>query len=321
MMLQDFNPAAAAQAYHTANAALAHHGRSFYWARRLLGPVHATRATLLYGLCRRIDDLADTQGCERPHEALDALAHALSSGQSADPLTAEVIQLLRQCRIDTAIPLQLIRGACGDLEPVQIADEASLLRYCYCVAGTVGLMMSAALDTTTPAALPHAIDLGIAMQLTNICRDVREDAQTGRRYLPASLAGPLLPEELVQPDPAVQPVVRAAVLSLLDLADRYYASGEAGLGYLPARARAGILVAARVYRDIGVELRRRDGDYWSERVCVPNHRKLRLTMSALAQLPRLPRADQRPGRHDPALHAPLLDLPHTDTHSGHRHAC
>lgn len=321
MMLQDFNPAAAAQAYQNANASLARHGRSFYWARRLLGPVHAARATLLYGFCRRIDDLADTQSCKRPRDELTALASALSDGHSSDALTVEVIHLLRQCRIDTAIPLQLIRGVCSDLEPVQIADEASLLRYCYCVAGTVGLMMSAALDTTTPVALPHAIDLGIAMQLTNICRDVRDDAQAGRRYLPATLAGPLLPEQLVQPSPALQPVVRAAVLHLLDLADRYYASGEAGLAYLPTRARAGILVAARVYRDIGVELRRRGGDYWSARVCVPAHRKLRLTLGALAQLPQLPRAQQRPAGHDPSLHTPLLDLPHADTRSGQRHAC
>jgi len=296
-------------AYAAAHAALTAKGRSFHWARRLLGAVHADRATRLYGFCRRVDDLADeTQSPDAARAALFALGQSLRSGTSRDPLTADTIRLLQDCQIDPAIPLELIRGVVGDLVPVRVANEAELLRYCYRVAGTVGLMMSAALDVTDPCALPHAIDLGIAMQLTNLCRDVREDALADRRYLPASLVGEIDPERLAYPLEADRPAVRKAVATLLDLADVYYRSGEDGLAYLPANARGSILVAARVYRAIGGRLRRRGCDYWSSRAWVPMGGKALITAGALAATP-FRQASGRPARpHDAGLHRPLAGL-------------
>jgi phytoene synthase len=310
-------------AYATANASLARHGRSFHWARRLLGATHARRATILYGFCRRVDDLADGENVGDRAGKLDRLALAIAIGQSADPLVVETIELLRACRIDPAIPLQLIRGVESDLGVVRVPDHEALLQYCYRVAGTVGLMMSAALDAHDLAAMPYAIDLGIAMQLTNICRDVSADAVEGRRYLPATLVGELDPAQLVCPEPSLRPVVRAAVSELLDLADKYYASGEQGLAYLPAGARAGILVAARVYREIGMKLRRRDCDCWSGRVRVPAGRKLLVSASALAAISLRPNLLHPTRPHDPLLHDLLGQLPHAHAHAGggRRHAC
>lgn len=300
-------------AYAAAHAALVAKGRSFHWARRLLGAIHADRATRLYGFCRRIDDLADeTQSPDAAHAALLALSHSLRAGASWDPLTADTIRLLQDCHIDPAIPLELIRGVAGDLLPVRVADEAELLRYCYRVAGTVGLMMSAALDVTDRRALPHAIDLGIAMQLTNLCRDVREDALADRRYLPASLVGEIDPARLVLPDEADRPAACSAVATLLDLADVYYRSGEDGLAYLPANARVSMLVAARVYRAIGGRLRRRGYDYWSSRVWVAMGGKAVITAKALAAAPFRQASRRVPPLHDPALHRPLVGLLGTD---------
>lgn len=296
-------------AYAAAHAALVAKGRSFHWARRLLGAVHADRATRLYGFCRRVDDLADeTQSPEAARAALFALGQSLRAGTSRDPLTADTIRLLQDCQIDPAIPLELIRGVAGDLLPVRVADEAELLRYCYRVAGTVGLMMSAALDVTDPRALPHAIDLGIAMQLTNLCRDVREDALADRRYLPASLLGEIDPARLIQPTDADRPAVCTAVAALLDLADVYYRSGEDGLAYLPANARGSILVAARVYRAIGGRLRRRGYDYWASRAWVPMGGKAVITAKALATAPFRQASRRVPRPHDPVLHRPLAGL-------------
>jgi phytoene synthase len=308
-------------AYDLANASLTRHGRSFFWARRLLSEQHAARATLLYGFCRHVDDLADENLTPTPREALAELSTALARGQSQDPLTLSMIRLMRECRIDPAIPLQLIHGVSGDLDLVRIADEAELLRYCYCVAGTVGLMMSAVLDTLDPEALPHAIDLGVAMQLTNICRDVATDARAGRRYLPASLVGPLEPEALLLPGPELRPTLQATITGLLDMADRYYQSGEAGLAYLPSRSRPGILVAARIYREIGNELRRRSGDYWSERAHVSTPRKVAITAGALTHLSLQSRFQRPLHPHDAALHRPLVNLPHAHVTFNQRHAC
>ncbi|MBC7726362.1 MAG: phytoene/squalene synthase family protein [Microbacteriaceae bacterium] len=271
--------------YAAADALLSQRGHSFHWARRLLSAPHAERATRLYGFCRRIDDLAD-EG-PSPAAARDALAiirQALQTRRSDDPAMRDMLQLMRGCGIDPAVPLELIQGVESDLGEVRMVDMAELLRYCYRVAGTVGLMMTAALDVTAAEALPHAIDLGIAMQLTNICRDVREDALRGRRYLPATLVGALEPAALIAPTGASRATAVHAVHTLLDLADQHYASGEQGLRHLPSGARAGILVAARVYREIGVVLRRRGGDCWSSRARVSAAAKAVVTLQALRAL-------------------------------------
>jgi phytoene synthase len=171
------------------------------------------------------------------------------------------------------------------LEPVRMANEAELLCYSYRVAGTVGLMMCRVLDVTDPAALAHAVDLGIAMQLTNISRDISEDAEAGRRYLPATLVGELTPDELISPTESLQPLVRSSLEKILDLADQFYQSGELGLPYLPFRARCGILVAARVYGAIGTRLRQRDCDFWTGRVVVSDWEKGGISLRALMPLP------------------------------------
>jgi phytoene synthase len=272
-------------AYAAADALLSQHGRSFHWARRLLSAPHAERATRLYGFCRRIDDLADEgPSPAAAREALGMIRQALQTRQSDDAAMCDMLQLMQGCGIDPAVPLELIQGVESDLDEVRIADMAELLRYCYRVAGTVGLMMTAALDVTAAEALPHAIDLGIAMQLTNICRDVREDALRGRRYLPATLVGALEPAALIAPSGLTRAAAVHAVHTLLELADRHYASGEQGLRHLPSGARAGILVAARVYREIGVVLRRRGGDCWSSRARVSGAAKAVVTVQALRAL-------------------------------------
>ena len=272
--------------YAAADGLLAQRGQSFHWARRLLNSRHAERATRLYGFCRRIDDVADeATDAAAAHAALAVIRLALQTGECDDAETADMLQLMRACSIDPAIPLELIRGVEGDLGEVRVADMDELLRYCYRVAGTVGLMMTAALDVTAPDALPHAIDLGIAMQLTNICRDVREDALLGRRYLPATLVGPLEPAALVDPTMSVRAAVTHALRMLLDTADRLYASGEQGLRYLPGGASTGILVAARVYRGIGTVLRAREFDCWSSRAKVSTAGKLAITLRALVATP------------------------------------
>jgi phytoene synthase len=268
--------------YAAADAILSAKGRSFHWARRLLAPVHAERATRLYGFCRRVDDLADdAHSPEQARDSLLAIELSLLSGVSADPMVADTILLFRECAIDPAIPVALIRGVMSDLDNVEIATEAELLRYCYRVAGTVGLMMSAALDVRDPRALHHAIDLGIAMQLTNLCRDVQQDALAGRRYLPASLLGAFQPNRLIRPSSEDLPIVAKTMETLLDLADTYYRSGEAGLAFLPANARSAILVAVRVYQAIGQTLRARSFDYWTARAVVPMGQKALITARAL----------------------------------------
>ena len=300
-----------------AEATLARQGRSFHWARRLLGATHADRATRLYAFCRRLDDLVDE--ATSPEEARLALAaadHAIADGRSEDSVLQDGLALMRECGIEPGIVRELIAGMASDAETVRMADEAELLRYCYRAAGTVGLMMCRVLDAPEPAAAAHAVDLGIAMQLTNLCRDVSADARMGRRYLPASLVGDIGPTELIDPSPTLQPALRAAVARLLALAETYYASGEAGLPFLPVRARAGILVAGRVYRAIGHRLAAAEYAYWEGRAFVPDWRKATITLAALTTQPLRGSFWSRPQTHSFSLHQALIGLPGINARHG-----
>ena len=296
-------------ALQSADLVLSCKGKSFHWARRWMAPTHAARATRLYGFCRHIDDLAD-EGSEDqdPRAAFALITRELVSGVSQNPIVADAIALMHECRIPPALILTFIDGIVSDLGTVRVADESALLRYCYQAAGTVGAMMCRVLGCDDPVALRHAVDLGIAMQLTNICRDVAADAAAGRRYLPASMIGDLAPQQLVDPALALQPQLTACIDTLLDTADRYYRSGEAGLAHLPVGARCSILVAARVYRAIGTRLRQHGNAYWRGRTVVPQRTKNLVTVQALLSTPLLPRFWVPAQHHDAALHSALSAL-------------
>ena len=281
---------------------LAHHGRSFAVAARLLPRDMADRAARLYAVCRMVDDIADRVGGAPAADRLDALRAALVRGDTGDPLAREVLRLEAECGLDRGAAIELVEGVRGDLGAVAVSDEAALLRYGYRVGGTVGLMMCPILGVAGPAARRHAIDLGIAMQLTNIARDVGEDARAGRRYLPGTWIE-AAPARIADPDSVLAADLRRAVLRLLDLAERYYASGAAGYGYLPLGARVGIAAAAAIYRAIGTELRRRGGDALASRAKVSRGRKILLAGASVRALA------ARPARgHDPELHRALTGL-------------
>ena len=269
----------------SANEVLSSKGRSFYWARHFLGRRHAERATRLYAFCRYLDDLADES--TSPNEARSKIVAArkdILNGASADPAINDGLSLAQECGISKEPILEFINGIASDLDQVRIANRDELIRYCYRVAGTVGLMMCRVLDVSSQSAYPHAVDLGIAMQLTNICRDVLEDAAMGRRYLPSTLIGDLSPQELVSLSSAECAKIASGVLELLRLSEDYYRSGEEGLSYLPLRARGAILIASRVYHGIGSDLISRQGDCWSRRAMVSSAQKALITVTALTSL-------------------------------------
>jgi len=290
-----------------ADRVLAAKGKSFYWARHLLGPKHASRATRLYRFCRYVDDLADEdQSAARSKKNITALRESILSGSTEDVVVQDGLALINACQIDKRAVLDLIAGVWSDTELVRMEDDAHLVQYCYQVAGTVGLMMCKVLDVDHPEAEAFAIDLGIAMQLTNVCRDIQADALVDRRYIPSALVDGLAPSELIHPSEAHKQMVQQAVATLLNLADDYYQSGERGLSYLPFRARLAILVAARLYREIGQKLRRQECEYWHQRIVVSKAKKLMLTIEVFLTAPFTAKFWCYPSQHDAKLHASLV---------------
>ena len=291
-----------------ARAVLRSQGRTFHFASRLLGHRHAERAAVLYGFCRHVDNLADeADDPASARVALDAVRRSLDTGHADDPWTAGLLSLRGSTGMSLAPALDLLAGVESDLSAVRLPDEAALVRYAYQVAGTVGLMMCTVLDVRDPRARPFAIDLGIAMQLTNIARDIGEDARMGRRYVPASWIGDVEPADMASPDLDLQARLRVATQRLLALAERYYASGEAGLAFLPARARLAILAAARMYRAIGAEVAASDFQSWDRRAVVGSLAKTGVTAHAALLFACSPRLHRCHAVHDARLHDALRD--------------
>ncbi|MBA3546354.1 MAG: phytoene/squalene synthase family protein [Nannocystis sp.] len=306
-----------AQVIAESREVLAAHARTFQLAGRFLGPARRDEAAVVYAFCRLVDDLVDeARDLASGSAALAEVEAELRGRAPARPLVAVFAELMDEYGVARAVALELIAGVRSDSGPVALADDAALLRYCYQVAGTVGLMMCGVLGVRDPVAAPFALDLGVAMQLTNICRDVAEDARRGRVYLPASrlARSGSAPTDLHGGD-APRPAIAGVVLDLLELADRHYASADLGMRFIPWRSRLAILVAARVYRAIGLVLRRRGGDAMAGRAVVSTLEKLGWSGVALARftLGLLPGPTPT---HDPALHRWLAGLPGADPNAG-----
>ena len=237
------------------NAVLRTHAKTFSFAGWLLTAAQRETAAVVYAFCRAADDAVDeAPTASAAHRQITDLHGQLTGALPPTPLVELYLQIQHERSIAPAAALELLQGMASDLGVVRMADDAELLQYCYRAAGTVGLMMCGVLGVTHADAFAHAIDLGIAMQLTNICRDVAEDAARNRVYLPAArLAGYGASPDLVLRNQA-GPAERAVIAELLALADEYYANGRAGYCYLPARARPAIATAANLYRHIGQQL-------------------------------------------------------------------
>ena len=287
-------------------------GRSFHWAALFLRRRDAQDAARLYAFCRMVDDLADGTASETADAALAGIERDMAAGHSGDSTVQAFLHMAARRDLPLAAASGLIQGVRGDLSAPMLADTAELTRYSYRVAGTVGLMMCPLLGVHDRRAFPFAIDLGIAMQLTNIARDVQEDARRERRYLPASLLGAAIPpRRLVNPEPAAAQAVYTGIQRLLDLADLYYRSADRGMVFIPPRARLAIITARRVYAGIGERIRALGPTgYWQGRVTVSRAGKARRTGQAAAQFARTAtRLDLQPPCHDPSLHTAIADLP------------
>ena len=257
--------------------------KSFSWASRLLPRQFRDDAVVLYAWCRRADDAVD----DAPHvdaarAALDRLDAELRSvyhvEKQTDLVLAAFADVVDRTQMPRHYPAELLAGMRMDLDGTEYGNHAILQQYCFRVAGTVGLMMCHVFGVTHPAALRRAVHLGMAMQLTNICRDVAEDRQLGRCYLPA----PLLEQHQGQ--------VPMVVRELLTEAAVLYHSGRAGLRFLPWQAALAVGVAQAVYADIGATLGRQGYDPQRGRAFTSRGRKAWLTLSELArQVGDLPR--------------------------------
>ena len=267
-------------------ALLAGGSKSFHAASRVLPRRVALPATALYAWCRVADDVIDEdpgpdalRGLER---RLDAIYAGSPQAYVEDRALAAVVA---GYRIPRALPDALLEGFAWDRAGRQYDDLSGVTAYAARVAGTVGAMMALLMGERRPDVLARACDLGVAMQFSNIARDVGEDARNGRLYLPRGwmLAAGIDPDAWLAA-PVYDHRIAEVVARLLAEAEVLYRRADAGIAHLPLACRPGIGAARRLYAAIGHQVARNGHDSVSRRAVVSGRRKLALVGRSLAEM-------------------------------------
>lgn len=263
--------------------------KSFRSASRLFDPAVREDAWLLYAWCRRCDDEIDGQDHGFGHEELSAdeqkrrleglyrqTRRALAGETMDDQTFAAFQRVALRHRLPERWPLDLLDGFAMDVEHREYRTLDDVMAYCWHVAGVVGVMMARVMGVFDAEVLRRAQDLGLAFQLTNISRDVVEDAQNGRVYLPSDwlVEAGLEPTPEAVADPKNRAAVHAVTTRLLAAAEPYYDSARVGLRGLPFRSSMAIAAARGVYREIGRKVVRLGPDGLERRVSVGKPMKL-----------------------------------------------
>ncbi len=257
--------------------------QSFYAAALLLPRRVRDHASAIYAFCRAADDAVDRQAATPGTIAAlqDRLGRIYAGRGLRDPVERALHAVVTRHRIPIDVFLGLLEGFGWEVEQRHYDTLADLRAYSVRVAGTVGLAMAHLMDRRDPVTLARAADLGVAMQLTNIARDVGEDARAGRLYLPRGW----LREAGIDPDawlrrPRFSPPLGDVVRRLLAEADRLYARAAPGIPRLPRRCRLAVRAARRIYADIGRVIARVRYDSVRHRAYTSRARKVHLAIRA-----------------------------------------
>jgi len=261
--------------------------KSFRFASRLFDKTTRERVWLLYAWCRKCDDMADGQDhggtmeeVHDPHERLtiisDFTARAIAGETTGEPAFDCLGIVAREAELTQAMADNVIEGFALDTADWRPRSEDDLMRYCFHVAGAVGVMMAVIMGVPQDEheTLDRACDLGLAFQLANIARDIEEDDAAGRCYIPVDW----LVNVDIEPGQHMKPHNRAK-LSLLarqlcDESELYEASSKIGATKLPFRSRWAVLAAAGIYGDIARKVRLKGDHAWDHRVHTRKRSKL-----------------------------------------------
>ena len=243
--------------------------KSFFWASRFLSSDTLQKVINIYSFCRIHDDIVDEN---------------LDFNNAENKFKREIEELkdiIKSYGISDDIISELILGINSDIDFKRYKNNKELLRYCYRVAGVVGLMMTKALKIESEEANFYAIDLGIAMQLTNISRDIMQDFHNQRIYLPEDTG--ITQETLSIKNDENNKRIKQEVNKILLKSDIYYKSSLNGFRYIPIKSRLSILVALRIYEAIGIKIKRSGTKFLEENIYIKIHEKFFIVLKTLLE--------------------------------------
>jgi phytoene synthase len=281
-----------AEAYAACRTIAQREAKNFYYAFRVLPPHKSDAMCAVYAFMRRADDIADDEALSIPERRqamtawVESWRSARRSGVSDDPVFIALNDTQKQFAIPDGLLEELVQGTTMDLEPQAPGGEAiqtfatfdDLYRYCYLVASVVGLVCIRIFGYTDPRAEKLAEETGIAFQLTNILRDVKEDVERGRVYLPQDLlhefgSSTERVAALAHGAP-IESSDRAVLHQLAAKAEAYYTSADKLLPLIDKDSRAALWVLVTIYRNLLNKVEKLDCDVFSQRVSVPTSSKL-----------------------------------------------
>ena len=259
----------------------AHYSKSFYFSARMLPTERRWATYALYGFCRYADNLIDNPRSRTTEELLTEVEHltqelkvAYRTGESENPVIGPFVVVALKYGIPIEYPLDLLKGVVMDVQNTRYETFDDLYVFCYRVAGVVGLMMTYVLGYKDKAAFEYAENLGIAMQLTNILRDIQEDKEMGRIYLPLEdlRRYGVTEEDIIEERKSVQ--LRRMVKFQVQRAHRYYEEADKGIVMLHRKSQFAILSASKIYRGILLKIEARDYNPFLGRVFVSQMKKV-----------------------------------------------
>ncbi|WP_426444840.1 15-cis-phytoene synthase CrtB [Siccibacter colletis] len=299
-----------------ASATMSAGSKSFATASKLFDKTTRRSALMLYTWCRYCDDVIDgqvagfnvqQQVADSPDARLQRLRDMTRRAYEGEPMSEPPFAAFQEVALAHDIPpcqaFDHLEGYAMDVRNERYFTLDDTLRYCYHVAGVVGLMMARVMGVRDEETLDRACDLGLAFQLTNIARDIVEDAQVGRCYLPQQWLAEVGLNEQTASVKANRPALARIAARLVSEAEPYYQSAQAGLGELPLRSAWAIATAHGVYREIGVKVLMAGEKAWDQRQGTTRAEKISLVLAGVKQAtasrkaewpPRDPHLWQRP---------------------------
>jgi len=282
------------------------HAKSFYFAGLLLDKQTLHDASVLYAFCRQLDDAADIEDMSEKSVKLQQLITDYRTDHSQNEINIAFKELKKQYQLNNRFIDDLILGVSSDIQFKQPKDLKELIFYSYQVAGTVGGLMARILGATNEKAWRFAIDLGIGMQLTNISRDIKEDALNNRIYLPQDQLGSDIDATTIL-NPEHKTKVYHVTKEVLTTADKYYQSGFSGIYYIPKKNKFSILIAGMLYQSIGNKVLNNNEKFLKQRVYLTMFEKIIILIKEyLKQTKTLNQAE--PHHQTQMLHQPYLNL-------------
>ena len=251
---------------------LKYRAKTFYFASLFLPKVIKKDIENLYIFCRYLDDLGDDLNLNKTQsfKKLKIIKKQILQKKSTTPAVRNFINLMIKHEIDRSIPIELINGIEYDLKKqVNIKTFEELIKYSYQVAGTVGFMFCKIIKVKDKKQILGGIQLGIAMQLTNISRDVLEDLKMDRIYLPESMRSYKNNDtKIILSNEIIKKKISKDLLVLLNQADLLYENAWNSIKMLKKKYGIPISLAAELYRKIGEKIKQKNGNIWKERIYV-----------------------------------------------------